>query len=73
MNRLLSALLSLVVIAMCALLLWSTTQSLPVAALARMPALGISGAWFHAAISVFAALTLVFTLGRLVGSSRAGA
>lgn len=65
--------LAVVVIAMCALLFWSTTQSLPVAALARLPALGISGAWFHAAVSVFAALTFYFMAARLLQSWRAPA
>lgn len=72
-KRALESALALVVVAMCGLLLWSTTQSLPVAALARSPALGFSGAWFHAAVSVFAALTLFFTLARLGASWRAAA
>lgn len=63
--------LALVVIVMCALLLWSTTKSLPVAALGRLPALGITGAWFHAAVSVFAGLTFFFMLARLLQSLRA--
>jgi len=70
-RRALDSALSLVVVAMCALLLWSTTQSLPVAALARMPALGLTGAWFHSAVTTFAALTLFFTLARLAQSWRA--
>lgn len=69
-QRALQGALSLVVVAMCGLLLWSTTQSLPVAALARLPALGFTGAWFHAAVSVFAALTLFFTLARMAESWR---
>lgn len=70
-QRALQGALSFVVVAMCGLLLWSTTQSLPVAALARLPALGFTGAWFHAAVSVFAALTLFFTLARMAESWRA--
>lgn len=65
--------LALVVITMCALLFWATTQSLPVAALARMPALGLSGAWFHAAVTVFAVLTFFFMLARLVHAGRTSA
>jgi len=63
----LDSVLTLVVVLMCGLLLWATTQSLPVAALARLPALGISGAWFHAAVSTFSVLTLFFMLSRLRG------
>jgi TRAP-type C4-dicarboxylate transport system permease small subunit len=54
------------VVVLCALLLWALTQSLPVAALARLPALGVTGAWFHAAIVAFAALTAAFMLIRIV-------
>ncbi len=49
--------IALLMVVLCALVLWATTQSLPVAHLARLPALGITGAWFHAAVSTFAALT----------------
>jgi len=69
----LDSVLTLVVVLMCGLLLWATTQSLPVAALARLPALGISGAWFHAAVSTFSVLTLFFMLSRLRGYWRPAA
>lgn len=49
--------IALLMVVLCALVLWSTTQSLPVAHLARLPALGVTGAWFHAAVSTFALLT----------------
>jgi len=62
--------LALVVILMCALLLWATTQSLPVAMLGKLPALGISGAWFHAALVAFAVLMVFFMTTRLVESWR---
>jgi len=69
----LDSVLTLVVVLMCGLLLWATTQSLPIAALARLPALGISGAWFHAAVSTFSLLTLFFMLSRLRGYWRPAA
>ncbi len=58
--------IALMVVVLCALMLWATTQSLPVANLARLPALGVTGAWFHAAIVAFAALTAAFMLVRIV-------
>ena len=54
--------IALTVVALCALMIWATAQSLPVAALARLPALGVSGAWFHWAITTFAVLTAAFML-----------
>ena len=59
------------VIVLCVSLLFATTQSLPVAHLARMPALGVTGAWFHAAIAAFALLTALFMLLRIVELWRA--
>ena len=35
--------------------------------LARLPALGVSGAWFHSAITTFAVLTGAFMLIKVVG------
>jgi TRAP-type C4-dicarboxylate transport system permease small subunit len=52
-------------VVLCALVLWATTRSLPVAHLARLPALGITGAWFHAAVSTFAALTCGLMLAKI--------
>jgi TRAP-type C4-dicarboxylate transport system permease small subunit len=57
--------IALTVVVLCALMLWATTQSLPVANLARLPALGVTGAWFQAAIASFALLTAVFMLIRI--------
>ena len=57
---------SLIVVVLCLVMAWATTQSLPVAALARLPALGITGATFHAAIATFAVLTAAFMLVKLV-------
>jgi TRAP-type C4-dicarboxylate transport system permease small subunit len=57
--------IALMVVVLCALMLWATTQSLPVANLARLPALGMTGAWFHAPIAIFAALTAAFMLVRI--------
>jgi TRAP-type C4-dicarboxylate transport system permease small subunit len=65
--------IALLVVVLCALMLWATTQSLPVANLARLPALGVTGAWFHAAIVAFAALTAAFMLVRIVALWRAPA
>jgi TRAP-type C4-dicarboxylate transport system permease small subunit len=58
--------IALTVVVLCALMLWATTQSLPVANLARLPALGVTGAWFHGAVVAFAALTGAFMLVRIV-------
>ena len=57
--------IALLVATLCALIVWATTQSLPVANLARLPALGITGAWFHAAVTAFAVLTGIFMLIRI--------
>ena len=57
--------IALTVVVLCVLMLWATTQSLPVANLSRMPAFGITGAWFHAAIAAFAVLTAAFMLIRI--------
>ena len=61
-RQLLDSAIALTVAVLCALMIWATTQSLPVANLARLPALGVSGAWFHAAITTFAVLTAAFML-----------
>jgi TRAP-type C4-dicarboxylate transport system permease small subunit len=68
----LESLIAFTVIALCALLAWATTQSIPVANLARLPALGVSGAWFHWAVTAFALLTAIFMLVRLVSLWRPG-
>lgn len=65
--------IALTVVTLCALMLWATTQSLPVANLARLPALGVTGAWFHSAIAAFAVLTAGFMLVRVVALWRAPA
>lgn len=65
-GRLLESGIALLMLALCALLLWATTKSLPVALLSRLPALGVTGAWFHAAVSAFAALTIIFMLAKVV-------
>jgi TRAP-type C4-dicarboxylate transport system permease small subunit len=57
--------IALLVVVLCALLLWATTKSLPVAHLNRLPALGVSGAWFHSAITAFSALTAGFMVCRI--------
>ena len=72
-RQLLESLIALIVIALCALLAWATTQWIPVAGLARLPALGVSGAWFHWAVTVFALLTASFMLVRLASLWRPGA
>jgi TRAP-type C4-dicarboxylate transport system permease small subunit len=64
-KRLLETAIAIVVIGTCALLLWATTTSIPVATRARLPALGVSGAWFHWAIVAFASLTMVFMIGHV--------
>ena len=65
-RQVLESVIALVVVALCLIMAWATTQSLPVAALARLPALGITGATFHAAIATFAVLTAAFMLVKLV-------
>ena len=57
---------ALTVVVLCALMVWATSQSLPVASLARLPALGVTGAWFHAAIATFAVLTASFMCIKVV-------
>jgi len=64
-RQLLDSAIALTVVVLCALIVWATTQSLPVANLSRLPALGVSGAWFHAAIGCFAFLTAAFMLIRI--------
>lgn len=68
----LESFIALTVVALCALLAWATTQSIPVASLSKLPALGVSGTWFHAAVSVFAILTALFMLVRLGSLWRPG-
>lgn len=63
--------MALAILSLCVLLAWAITKSLPVAALARLPALGVTGAWFHAAVAAFALLTAVFTLFKLAELWRA--
>ena len=64
-RRLIETAIAVTIIGLCAMLLWATTQSIPVAANARLPALGISGAWFHAAITTFTVLAMIFVGARL--------
>ena len=66
-QQILESAIALLVVALCAMMIWATAQSLPVANLARLPALGVSGAWFHSAITTFAVLTGAFMLIRVVG------
>ena len=72
-KQLLESAIALTVVVLCALMIWATTQSLPVASLARLPALGVSGAWFHSAITTFAVLTCAFMLIRMAALWRAPA
>jgi TRAP-type C4-dicarboxylate transport system permease small subunit len=65
--------IAIIVVVLCALMIWATAQSLPVANLARLPALGVSGAWFHSTITTFAALTAAFMLTKIVALWRAPA
>ena len=65
-KQVLESAIALTVVVLCVLIVWATTQSLPVANLARLPAIGVTGAWFHAAVTVFACLTALFMLIRIV-------
>lgn len=64
-RQLLETVTVLIMLAMCALLVWATTQSIPVAQLARLPALGVSGVWLHSAVTVFALLSGFFLTNKL--------
>ena len=68
--QLIESAIAMLIIALCALVLWATTSSIPVAHLARLPALGVTGAWFHSAVSAFAALTCLFMAAKLVATWR---
>lgn len=70
-KQLLDSGISLTMVALCGLMLWATLQSLPIANLARLPALGVSGAWFHSAIVAFAVLTIAFMLIKVAALWRA--
>ena len=65
-KQVLESAIAVTVVVLCALMVWATTQSLPVASLARLPALGVTGAWFHAAIATFAVLTAAFMCVKVV-------
>lgn len=78
-KQVLESVIALTMIALCVLMAWATTQSIPVARLARLPALGVSGAWFHSAVTAFAVLTSAFmaiklaAIWRFSPSKQAGA
>ena len=65
-KQVLESAIAVTVVVLCALMVWATSQSLPVASLARLPALGVTGAWFHAAIATFAVLTAGFMCIKMV-------
>ena len=65
-KQVLDSAIAVTVVVLCALMVWATSQSLPVASLARLPALGVTGAWFHAAIATFAVLTAAFMCIKVV-------
>jgi len=65
-KQVLESAIAVTVVVLCALMVWATSQSLPVASLARLPALGVTGAWFHAAIATFAVLTAAFMCVKVV-------
>lgn len=65
-KQVLESAIAVTVVVLCALMVWATSQSLPVARLARLPALGVTGAWFHAAIATFAVLTAAFMCIKVV-------
>ena len=65
-KQVLESAIALSVVVLCVLIVSATTQSLPVAALSRLPAIGVTGAWFHAAVTAFACLTTLFMLVRIV-------
>ena len=65
-KQVLESAIALTVVVLCVLIVSATTQSLPVAALSRLPAIGVTSAWFHAAVTVFACLTALFMLVRIV-------
>ncbi|SLN64647.1 TRAP transporter small permease [Oceanibacterium hippocampi] len=65
-RRLLETLSLLIMFALCAILAWSTTKSIPVASLSMLPALDVSNAWFHSAVTCFALLSLFFITAKAV-------
>jgi TRAP-type C4-dicarboxylate transport system permease small subunit len=65
--------IALIIIALCAMMIRATTQSLPVASLSHLPALGVSGAWFHSAVTTFAVLTALFMSIRIAALWRSPA
>ena len=66
LRRVLETITNAVIFGLCALLIWATFQSIPVASLSRLPALGVSKVWFHSAITVFAVLADLFLAMNLV-------
>lgn len=59
------SLVAVTLIVLCVLMFWAITQSIPVALLSKLPALQVTGAWFHVAIAAFAVLATLFTIHRL--------
>ncbi len=70
-GRALEFAIAMIIITLTVVVLGATTESLPVAMKARLPALGVTSAWFHAAISAFAALSAIFMTSRLARIWRA--
>lgn len=65
-KRILQSISVLIMLSLCLVLAWSTTQSIPVAAMSILPAIGVSNAWFHFAVTTFAVLSTIFLTARLV-------
>jgi TRAP-type C4-dicarboxylate transport system permease small subunit len=64
-RRILESLSISIMLALCLILAWTTTKSIPIAALSILPAIGFSNAWFHWAVSTFALLSAFFLITRL--------
>lgn len=65
-RKLLESTSVLLVLGLCLVMAWATTQSLPVAALSSLPAIGLSNAWLHSAVLCFSVLSVLFLAARLL-------
>lgn len=63
-SRLVETGLIAAMIGICVLIGWATRESIPVASMSRLPALQVTGAWLHGAVTTFAVLTTIFLAAR---------
>jgi TRAP-type C4-dicarboxylate transport system permease small subunit len=65
-KRLLESLSLLIMFGLCTILAWATIKSIRVASLSILPALDVSNAWFHSAVTSFAVLSLFFIASKAI-------